>query len=58
MAHKLARLMYRMLKYGEDYIDKGMQYYEDRHRFQQVELLKKRAAKLGLQVVEIPAVGV
>jgi hypothetical protein len=26
-----------------------MQYYEDRHRFQQVQLLKKRAAKLGLQ---------
>ena len=57
MAHKLARLVYRMLKYGQDYIDKGMQYYEDRHRFQQVQLLKKRAAKLGLQVLEIPAAG-
>jgi transposase len=57
MAHRLARLVYRMLKYGQDYIDKGMQYYEDRHRFQQIQLLMKRAAKLGLQVMEIPAVG-
>jgi hypothetical protein len=28
MAHKLARLVYRMLKYGQEYVDKGMQYYE------------------------------
>jgi transposase len=57
MAHKLARLVYRMLKYGQDYVDKGMQYYEDRHRRQQIELLHKSAAKLGLQIVEIQAVG-
>jgi len=57
MAHKLARLMYRMLKYGQEYVDKGMQYYEDRYRWQQVERLKKTAAKLGLQIVEIQAVG-
>jgi len=31
---------------------KGLQYYEARHREQQVHLLKKRAAKLGLQIVE------
>jgi hypothetical protein len=29
-----------------------MQYYEERHRQQQIHLLKKRAAKLGLQLVE------
>ena len=57
MAHKLARLMYRMLKYGQEYVDKGMQYYEDKYRWQQVERLKKTAAKLGLQIVEIQAVG-
>jgi len=57
MAHKLARLVYRMLKYGQEYVDKGMQYYEDRYRTQQVELLKKKAAKLGLQIVEIQAAG-
>jgi transposase len=47
MAHKLARLVYRMLKYGQEYVDKGMQYYEARYRRQQVEFLKKNAAKLG-----------
>ena len=52
MAHKLARLVYRMLKWGHEYVDKGLQYYEERHREQQVHLLKKRAAKLGLQIVE------
>jgi transposase len=29
MAHKLARLVYRMLKWGHEYVDKGLQYYED-----------------------------
>jgi transposase len=57
MAHKLARLVYRMLKYGHEYVDKGMQSYEDRYRSQQVELLKKKAAKLGLQILEIQPVG-
>lgn len=52
MAHKLARLMYRMLKYGREYIDKGMQYHEERNRLQQLQQLKKKAAKLGLQIVE------
>jgi transposase len=51
MAHKLARLVYRMLKYGQEYVDKGMQYYEDRYRQQQIERLLKNAAKLNLQVV-------
>lgn len=52
MAHKLARLVYRMLKWGHEYVDKGLQYYEERHREQQLYLLKKRAAKLGLQIIE------
>ncbi len=56
MAHKLARLVYRMLKYGQEYVDKGMQFYEDKYRCQQVDRLKKTAAKLGLQLIEIQAV--
>jgi transposase len=50
MAHKLARLVYRLLKWGHAYVDKGLQYYEERHREQQIQLLRKRAAKLGLQL--------
>jgi transposase len=52
MAHRLARLVYRMLKYGQEYVDKGSEYYEQRHREQQLRLLKKKAATLGLQLVE------
>jgi transposase len=50
MAHRLARLVYRMLKYGQQYVDKGTEYYENRYRQQQIHLLQKNAAKLGLQI--------
>ena len=53
MAHRLARLVYRMLKYGQQFVDKGMEYYEQRYRDQQVHLLQKRAAKLGLQLIAV-----
>ena len=51
MAHELAVLVYRMLRWGHEYVDKGMHYYEERHREQQIRLHKKRAAKLGLVLV-------
>jgi transposase len=50
MAHRLARLVYRMLKYGQQYVDKGAEYYEQRNRQQQIEFVRKKAAQLGLQV--------
>ena len=31
-AHKLARLIYTMLTKGEEHIDQGQDYYEERHR--------------------------
>jgi hypothetical protein len=37
MAHKLARLIYRMLKFGADYVDKGIEAYESRYRHQQMK---------------------
>ena len=52
MAHKLAVLVYRMLRWGHDYVDKGLQYYENQHRQQQVRFLQKKALKLGLLLVE------
>ena len=55
MAHRLARLVYRMLKYGQQYVDKGAEYYEQRYRQQQIELLRKKAAKLGLQITPAQA---
>jgi transposase len=54
MAHRLARLAYRMLKYGHQYIDRGAEYYEQRNRQQQINFVRKRAAQLGL-VVTVPS---
>jgi transposase len=50
MAHRLARLVYRMLKYGQGYVDKGADYYEQKSRQQQIEFVRKKAAQLGFQV--------
>jgi len=55
MAHRLARSVYRMLKYGQRYVDKGAEYYEQRYRQQQIQLLRKKAAKLGLRITASPA---
>jgi len=46
-AHKLAILIYRMLKHGEDYVDKGMDYYEKQYRERALRNLKKRARQMG-----------
>src|SRR6267378_5337425 len=55
MAAKLARLVYRMLRYGMKYVDQGAQLYETKHRKQQVIHLKRKAAQLGLQIIEVAA---
>jgi transposase len=55
MAAKLARLVYRMLRYGMEFVDKGTEFYEAQHRKQQVNYLKWKAANLGLQIIEVPA---
>jgi transposase len=51
MAHRLARLVYWMLKYGQEYVDKSTQFYEQRLREQQLQLLTKKAASLGLRLI-------
>ena len=50
MARKLACLFFRLIKHGQQYVDKGTEYYENRYRQQQIHLLQKNAAKLGLQI--------
>ena len=52
MANKLARIAYRMLKYGEQYVDKGKEFCEQKYRQQQIRMLTKRATELGLQLVQ------
>jgi transposase len=50
-AHKLARLIYRMLKYGEEYIDIGAEQYETRFRAGMLKALERKARRLGFQLV-------
>ena len=52
MANKLARILYRMLKFGEQYVDKGQQFYAKKYRQQQIRILTKKANELGLQLVQ------
>ncbi len=48
MAHNLARLVYRMLRYGKEYVDKGMEFYQQRYQQQQIKWIEKKARDLGL----------
>ena len=50
MAHTLARLVYRMLRYGQDYVDKGRQFYQQRYQQQQINWMQKKAKDLGLVI--------
>lgn len=56
MAHTLARLVYRMLRHGEEYVDKGMQYYQERYREQEIRAIEAKARALGF-VVKLEAAG-
>ena len=52
-AHKLARIIYSMLKYGQEYVDKGTAYYESQYRQRALSNAKRRAAHLGYRLVPI-----
>jgi hypothetical protein len=51
MAHHLARLVYRMLRYGQNYVETGIQQYELKFRLQRIKWLKKEAHSLNMQLV-------
>jgi len=50
-AHKLARLVYRTLKYGEEYVDQGQQLYEQQYQAAVLKSLNRTARKLGYELV-------
>jgi transposase len=49
-AHKLARIVYHMLKHRVDYLDLGADHYDEQQRQQAIKRLQKQAAKLGLRI--------
>jgi transposase len=51
-AYKLARIIYAMLKHGMAYVAQGLEAYETAYRERVVRQIKRKAAALGLVVVE------
>jgi transposase len=56
-AHKLARIIYHMLKYREPYSDPGEAYYEQRYRDRAIRNLKRKAISLGFDLTPTPVLG-
>ena len=52
-AHKLARIIYSMLRYGQGYVDAGAGYYENQYHQRALHTARRRAAQLGYQLVPI-----
>ena len=53
-AHKLARLIYTMLRDGQEYVDAGAEYYEKQYQDRALRAAKRRAAQLDYQLVPLP----
>lgn len=53
-AHKLACLVYRMLKYGEEYVTQSMEEYEIKMKANAMKALKRKATALGFELTPLP----
>ena len=49
-AHKLACLIYRMLRYGQDYVTQSMEEYEEKTKANVLKALQRKAAAMGYQL--------
>ena len=54
-AHKIARIIYYMLKYRREFVDLGADHYEAQHKKRQFKSLTKKAASLGFCLVPAEA---
>lgn len=54
-AHKLACLVYRMLKYGQEYVTQSMEEYEAKVKAKLLDSLKRKAKAMGFQLSPLPA---
>ena len=55
LARKLALLFYRLLRYGMDYVEKGLKDYEAKVLETEARLLRKLAKKQGFALVPVAA---
>jgi transposase len=54
VAHKLAILVYRMLKHGEAYVKRGAEEYEAQYQKRRLAALQRSAAELGFRLEPLP----
>jgi len=52
-AHKLACLIFRMIRYGMDYVDKGQEIYNQQYQERVLKNLHKQAEAMGFGIVEL-----
>jgi hypothetical protein len=51
-ARKLATLIYRLLRWGQQYVDEGAEAFENRYQAIRITALKARAKELGFELVQ------
>jgi len=54
-ARKLATLIYRLLRWGQPYVDEGAAAFENRYRQHRIGRLAATAKELGYQLTAVPA---
>lgn len=54
-AHKIARIFYHMLKYRDEYVDPGQDYYQQKYRERVIKNLERKAQELGMKLIPNPA---
>jgi len=52
MAHKLARILYRLLTHGEAYVRQGMADYEEKYQARKLKSLQKIAESIGFELIQ------
>jgi transposase len=53
VAHKLAVIIYNMLKNGTEYIESGQDYYEEQYKDRILQNLRNKAKSLGFELVSV-----
>lgn len=56
-ARKLAQYLYRMLRFGQDYVDEGAEAYEARYRLKRLQSLTTTAKHMGYRLAPLEAQG-
>jgi hypothetical protein len=56
-ARKLAQYIYRMIRFGQDYVDEGAEVYEARYQLKRFQSLTNTAKNMGYKLVPMEAEG-